>query len=164
MRSTLPQGVIGPVFDDDFGDVYGSIFARSADGFSEEELRVFAENMRSQLLRVPDVAKVEVFGAQAEKIFVEMSQKRQAQLGLDMNAVLAQLSAQNAVEGAGELDGGSQNLQVRVAGAFTRIEDIRRFPIRVSNPATGLASTLQLGDIAEVRRGTLDPPAVKVRH
>ena len=164
MRSTLPQGVIGPVFNDDFGDVYGSIFARSADGFSDEELRVFAENIRSQLLRVPDVAKVEVFGAQAEKIFVEMSQKRQAQLGLDMNAVLAPLSAQNAVEGAGVLDGGSQNLQVRVAGAFTRIEDIRRFPIRVSNPATGLASTLQLGDIAEVRRGTLDPPAVKVRH
>ena len=164
MRSTLPQGVIGPVFNDDFGDVYGSIFARSADGFSDEELRVFAENIRSQLLRVPDVAKVEVFGAQAEKIFVEMSQKRQAQLGLDMNAVLAPLSAQNAVEGAGVLDGGSQNLQVRVAGAFTRIEDIRRSPIRVSNPATGLASTRQLGDIAELRRGTLGPPAVKVRH
>ena len=99
MRSTLPQRVIGPVFNDDFGDVYGSIFARSADGFSDEDLRVFAENIRSQLLRVPDVAKVEVFGAQAEKIFVELSQKRQAQLGLDMNAVLAPLSAQNAVEG-----------------------------------------------------------------
>ena len=78
MRSTLPQGVIGPVFNDDFGDVYGSIFALAADGFSDEELRVFAENARSQLLRVPDVAKVEVFGAQPEKIFVEISQKRLA--------------------------------------------------------------------------------------
>ena len=109
---------------------------------------MFAQTIRSQLLRVPDLAKVEVFGAQAEKILVEISQKRLAQLGLDMSAVLAQLSAQNAVEGAGVLDGGSQNLQVRVAGAFTRTEDIQRFPIRATNPATRLASTRQLGDIA----------------
>ena len=93
MRSTLPQGVVGPVFNDDFGDVYGSIFALSADGFSDEELRVMAESLRSQLLRVPDVAKVELFGVQPEKIFVEVSQKRLAQLGLDMNQVLGQLAA-----------------------------------------------------------------------
>ncbi len=164
MRSTLPAGVVGPVFNDDFGDVYGSIFALSADGFSDEELRVFAENLRTQLLRVPDVAKVELFGAQPEKIFVEISQKRLAQLGLDMNQVLAQLSAQNAVEGAGLLDAGTQNLQVRVAGAFRSIDDIKRFPIRATSAATGTASTLQLSDIAEVRRGNIDPPAVKVRH
>jgi multidrug efflux pump len=164
MRSTLPQGVIGPVFNDDFGDVYGSIFALAADGFSDEELRVFAENVRSSLLRVPDVAKVEVFGAQAEKIFVEISQKRLAQLGLDLNQVLGQLAAQNAVEGAGLLDAGTQNLQVRVGGAFRSVDDIRRFPIRAVNPATGQASTLQLSDIAEVKRGVVDPPAVKVRH
>ena len=164
MRNTLPQGVIGPVFNDDFGDVYGSIFALAADGFSDEELRVFAENARSQLLRVPDVAKGEVFGAQPEKIFVEISQKRLAQLGLDLNAVLAQLAAQNVVEGAGLLDASTQNLQVRVAGAFRSIEQIKRFPIRATNTTTGAASTLQLGDIADVRRGTIDPPAVKVRH
>ncbi|MDP3084938.1 MAG: efflux RND transporter permease subunit, partial [Rubrivivax sp.] len=70
MRHTLPAGVIGPVFNDDFGDVYGSIFALSADGFSAEELRAFAEQVRQQLLRVPDVAKVELFGAQPEKIFI----------------------------------------------------------------------------------------------
>ena len=164
MRSTLPAGVVGPVFNDDFGDVYGSIFALSADGFSDEELRVFAENLRTQLLRVTDVAKVELFGAQPEKIFVEISQKRLAQLGLDLNQVLAQLSAQNAVEGAGLLDAGTQNLQVRVAGAFRSIDDIKRFPIRATSAATGAASTLQLSDIAEVRRGNIDPPAVKVRH
>jgi multidrug efflux pump subunit AcrB len=164
MRSTLPAGVVGPVFNDDFGDVYGSIFALSADGFSDEELRVFAESLRSQLLRVPDVAKVELFGAQPEKIFVEISQKRLAQLGLDMNQVLAQLSAQNAVEGAGLLDAGSQNLQVRVAGAFRSIDDIKRFPVRATSVSTGTASTLQLSDIADVRRGTIDPPTVKVRH
>jgi multidrug efflux pump len=163
-RASLPQGVIGPFFNDDFGDVYGSIFALSADGFSDEELRVFAERVRSQLLRVADVAKVEVFGAQPEKIFVEISQKRLAQLGLDLNQVLGQLSAQNAVEGAGVMDAGSQNLQVRVAGAFSSVEELKRFPIRGVNPATGAASVLQLGDIGEVRRGYVDPPAVKVRH
>jgi len=164
MRSSLPQGVIGPVFNDDFGDVYGSIFALSADGFSDEELRVQAENVRSQLLRVPDVAKVEVFGAQAEKIFVEISQKRLAQLGLDMNQVLAQLAAQNAVEGAGVLDAGTQNLQVRVMGALRSVDDLKRLPIRAASTGGGQAGTLQLSDIAEVRRGVVDPPAVKVRH
>ncbi|OGB07441.1 MAG: multidrug transporter AcrB [Burkholderiales bacterium RIFCSPHIGHO2_12_FULL_69_20] len=164
MRHTLPQGVVGPVFNDDFGDVYGSIFALSADGFSDEELRVMAESLRSQLLRVPDVAKVELFGVQPEKIFVEVSQKRLAQLGLDMNQVLGQLAAQNAVEGAGLLDAGTQNLQLRVAGALRSVDELRRLPIRAINPATGAATTLQLGDIADIRRATIDPPAVKVRH
>ncbi len=164
MRGTLPSGVVGPFFNDDFGDVYGSIYALSADGFSDEELRVFAENIRSQLLRVPYVAKVEVFGAQPEKIFVEVSQKRLAQLGLDMNQVLGQLAAQNAVEAAGVLDAGSQNLQIRVAGAFRSVAELEQLPIRGVNPASGQASALKLSDIAQVRRGYSDPPAVKVRH
>ena len=164
MRGTLPQGVIGPVFNDDFGDVYGSIFALSADGFSREELRRHAERVRQRLLKVPDVAKVELFGAQPEKIFVEISQKRLAQLGLDMGQVVAQLGAQNAVEGAGVLNAGSQNLQVRVQGQFAAVEDIGRLPIRAVNPATGAASQLRLADIAEIRRDYADPPAVMVRH
>ncbi len=164
MRSTLPAGVIGPAFNDDFGDVYGSIFALSADGFTPEELRVFADRVRQQLLKVPDVAKVETFGAQAEKIFIEISHKRLAQLGLDMNQVIAQLGAQNAVEGAGVLSAGSENLQVRVAGQFNSVDELRRFPIRATNPATGAASTLRLGDLADVRRDYADPPAVLVRH
>ena len=164
MRNTLPQGVIGPVFNDDFGDVYGSIFALSADGFNDEELRVFAEGVRSQLLRVTDVAKVDTFGAQPEKIFIEISQKRLALMGLDMNQVLAQLAAQNAVEGAGVLNAGTQNLQVRVAGAFDSVDELRRFSIRAVNPSTGLGSTLRLSDISEISRGTVDPPQVKVRH
>ena len=163
-RGTLPSGVIGPFFNDDFGDVYGSIVALSADGFSDEELRVFAEGVRSRLLRVPDVAKVELFGVQAEKVFVEIAQKRLVQLGLDFNQVLAQLAAQNAVEGAGVFDAGAQNLQVRVQGVFRSLDDLRRMPIRAVNPATGVASTLQLGEIAEVRRTTVDPPQVLVRH
>jgi multidrug efflux pump subunit AcrB len=164
MRHTLPQGVIGPVFNDDFGDVYGSIFALSADGFTNEELRVFAERARQRLLRVPDVAKVEVFGAQPEKVFVEISQKRLAQLGLDMNQVIGQIGAQNAVEGAGVLDAGLENLQVRIGGQFGSVDELRRLPIRALNPATGQAATLRLDDIAEIRRGYADPPAVRVRH
>ena len=164
MRSTLPTGVIGPVFNDDFGDVYGSIFALSSDGFSQEELRQAAERVRQTLLRVPDVGKVEVFGAQPEKIFVEISQKRLAQMGLDMNQVMAQIGAQNAVEGAGLLNAGTENLQVRVAGQFNGVEELRRLPIRAINTTTGVASLIRLGDIADIRRDYSDPPAVRVRH
>jgi multidrug efflux pump subunit AcrB len=164
IRNTLPAGVIGPVFNDDFGDVYGSIFALRSDGFSREETRQFAERVRQKLLRVPDVAKVEIFGAQAEKVFVEISQKRLAQLGLDMNQVIAQLGAQNAVEGAGVLNAGTENLQVRVAGQFISVEELKRLPIRAVNASTGVASSIKLADIAEVRRDYVDPPSVKVRH
>jgi len=152
------------VFNDDFGDVYGSIFALTSDGFSREETRVYADRVRQRLLQVPDVAKVEVFGAQAEKVFVEISQKRLAQMGLDMNQVIAQIGAQNAVEGAGMLNAGNENLQVRVAGQFNSVDELKRFPIRAVNTATGVASTIKLGDIADIRRDYVDPPAVKVRH
>jgi multidrug efflux pump len=164
MRNSLPAGVIGPVFNDDFGDVYGSIFALTADGFSPEEVRVYADRVKQVLLRVPDVAKVEMFGAQPEKIFIEISHKRLAQLGLDFSQVLAQIGTQNAVEGAGVLNAGAENLQVRVAGQFNSVDELRRLPIRAVNTATGAASTLRLGDLAEIRRDYSDPPAVMVRH
>ena len=164
MRSTLPGGVIGPVFNDEFGDVYGSIFALSADGFSYEELRERADDVRQQLLKVPDVAKVQLFGAQAEKLFIEVSQKRLATLGLDMNQVLAQLGAQNAVEGAGVLNAGSDNLQVRIGGQFNSVDELKNFAIRATNPSTGQAGTLRLSDIADVKRAYVDPPVTMVRH
>jgi multidrug efflux pump len=164
MRNTLPQGVIGPVFNDQFGDVYGSIFALSADGFSREELREHAERARSVLLKLPDVAKVEVFGAQSEKLFIEISQKRLANLGLDFNQVINQLGAQNAVEGAGVMNAGSGNLQVRVQGQFNSVQALKDFPIRAVNPATGVASSLRLSDIAEIKRDYVDPPSIMVRH
>jgi multidrug efflux pump len=143
MRSTLPSGVIGPVFNDDFGDVYGTIIALSADGFSDEELRQHAQAVRQRLLRVPDVAKVELFGVQPEKLFVEISHKRLATLGLDLNQVIAQLSAQNAVEGAGVLNAGSENLQVRIGGQFNTVEELQRFPIRGVNVSTGAAMSIR---------------------
>ena len=112
--------MIGPFFNDDFGDVFGSIVALTADGFSEEETREFAEKIRSQLLRVPDVAKVDLFGVQPEKVFIEISQKRLAQLGLDMSQVLGQLAAQNAVEGAGVAGDAGAWRRMRASSACTR--------------------------------------------
>jgi len=164
MRHTLPQGVYGPFFNDEFGDVYGSIYALSADGFTEEELRQHAERVRSTLLRVPNVAKVELFGVQAEKVFVEIPQHRLVQLGLDMNQFIGQLNAQNGVEGAGMYAGRANNVQMRVAGAFTSVEQLRQMPIRLINPQTGQGRSFKLGDIGEVRRGYETPASTKVRH
>jgi len=159
MRGTLPGGVVGPFFNDDFGDVYGVIYALQADGFSYAELKTFADDVRQRLLRVPDVAKVEQFGVQDEKLFIEISQKRLAQLGLDFNQVLNQLGQQNAVESAGAIQTPLDVVQVRVAGQFEAVEQLRAMPIRGNS-----GSQLRLGDIAEIKRGYVDPPAVKVRH
>ncbi|MDD2810815.1 efflux RND transporter permease subunit, partial [Rhodoferax sp.] len=157
MRATLPQGVLGPFFNDDFGDVYGVIYALQAPGFSYAEVKTFADEVRQQLLRVPNVAKVELFGVQDEKLFIEISQQRLAQLGLDMNTVLAQLAQQNAVESAGAMHTPLDVVQVRVAGQFKAIEELRAMPIRAAG------TQLRLGDIANIQRGYTDPPSVKVR-
>jgi multidrug efflux pump len=160
MRFTLPQGIQGPFFNDEFGDVYGVIYALEADsGFNYAELKTFADDVRQQLLRVPDVAKVELFGVQDEKLFVEISQKRLAQLGLDLNQVLQQLGQQNAVESAGAVHTPLDMVQVRVGGQFEAVEDLRAMPIRGSS-----GNQIKLGDIAEIKRGFVDPPLVKVRH
>ena len=166
MRNTLPQGVQGPFFNDDFGDVFGIIYALQAPGFSYAEMKTFADDVRQQLLRVPDVAKVELFGDQDEKLFVEISQKRLAQLGLDMNSVLSQLTQQNAVESAGAVQTPLDVVQVRVAGQFKAVEDLAAMPIRASGYGAGTSAAgkqLRLSDIAEIHRGYVDPPSVKVR-
>jgi multidrug efflux pump len=163
MAYTLPSGVQGPFFNDDFGDVYGVIYALESDGFSNAELKVFADDVRQKLLRVPDVGKVELFGVQAEKVYVEVSQKRLAQLGLDMNQVLAQLGQQNAVESAGAVQTPLDVVQVRVAGQFQTVEQLQAMPIRGAGSTTAGAGQLRLGDIAEITRGYVDPPSVKVR-
>ena len=160
MRLQLPPGVQGPFFNDDFGDVYGVIYALESDGgFSYAELKTFADDVRQQLLRVQDVAKVELFGVQDEKLYVEISQKRLAQLGLDFNQVLQQLGQQNAVESAGAVQTPLDVVQVRVAGQFEAVEQLRAMPIRGVS-----GNQLRLGDIAEIKRGYVDPPVVKVRH
>ncbi len=164
MRHTLPQGVIGPFFNDDFGDVYGSIYALSADGFSDEELRQYAERVRAKFLLVPDVAKVEFFGVQPEKIFVEIPQFRLAQTGLHLQEMIGQLNAQNGVEGAGVYDGAQNTIQMRVTGALQTVDHLKALPLRLVDPATGQARNIKLGDIATIRRGYETPPVTKVRH
>ena len=145
MRYQLPGNIQGPFFNDEFGDVYGVIYALQGEGFSYAELKDFADDVRQQLLRVRDVAKVEQFGVQDERVWVEVSQKRLAQLGLDFNAVLQQLGAQNAVESAGAIQSPQDVVQVRVGGQFTSVEQLRDMPIR-----GGSGAQLRLGDIAEV--------------
>ncbi|MBC7732419.1 MAG: efflux RND transporter permease subunit [Bacteriovorax sp.] len=158
IRATLPAGVVGPFFNDEFGDVYGSIYALSADGFSYQELKDQADRVRQRLLKVRDVNKVGIFGAQDEKLFVEISQKRLAQLGLDFSQVIAQLGQQNAVESAGIINSPTDFLQVRVGGQFNTVDELRQFPIRANG------ASFKLGDIAQIKRAYVDPPQVKVRH
>ncbi|MEJ7930977.1 efflux RND transporter permease subunit [Ramlibacter sp. AN1015] len=160
MRATLPAGVQGPFFNDEFGDVYGVIYAIESDsGTSWAERKAIADEVRQELLRVPDVAKVELFGVQDEKVFVEISHKRLALMGLDLPQVLAQLGQQNAVEPAGAVQTSSEVVQVRVGGQFHAVEQVAAMPIRGAS-----GNQIRLGDIAEIRRGYVDPPRVKVRH
>jgi multidrug efflux pump len=171
MRGTLLPGVQGPFFNDEFGDVYGVMYALKTDGFSPAQGKAFADDVRQRLLRVKDVSKVELFGQQDEKLYVEISQKRLAQLGLDLSNVIAQLNAQNAIESAGAITTPQDVLQVRVGGQFNDLEQLRAMPIRggagggVAGGAGGGAGAAQirLGDIADIKRGYIDPAQVKVR-
>jgi len=159
MRSTLPQGVVGPFFNDEFGDVFGVIYALQGEGFSPADLKQVADDVRQRLLRVKDVNKVELFGVQDQKLYVEISQKRLAVLGLDMPQVLAALGQQNAIESAGAVQAPADAVQVRVGGAFNSAEQLRAMPIRAAN-----GTQLRLGDIADIRLGYVDPVQVTVRH
>ena len=159
MRYTLPPGVQGPFFNDEFGDVFGVIYALDAPGFTPAEVKKFADAVRQQLLRVPYVAKVEQFGVQDEKIFIEIAQKRLAQLGLDVGSVLSQLSQENAVENAGAVQAPLDVLQVRIAGQFETEAQLRAMPIRGSS-----GQQTKLGDIATITRGYVEPSTVKVHH
>jgi multidrug efflux pump subunit AcrB len=152
IRRTLPQGVVGPGFNDDFGDTYGLIYAFTADGFSHRELRDYVEDMRSKLLQVPDVSKIEILGAQDEQIYVEFSTSQLAGLGLDRAALVDALQAQNAVIPAGSLQTGEEKLSIRVTGAFESENDL----LDVNFPSNG--RLIRLRDIAEVRRSLSDPP------
>ncbi len=153
MRRTLPQGVVGPGFNDDFGDTYGLIYGFTADsGFSHRELRDYVEDVRSKLLQVPDVSKIELLGAQDEQIYVEFSTRQLAGLGIDRAALVAAIQAQNAVIPAGAIQTGDEKISIRVTGAFHSENDL----LNVNFPSNG--RLIRLRDIAEVRRALSDPP------
>jgi multidrug efflux pump subunit AcrB len=157
MRHTLPQGVVGPGFNDDFGDTFGMIFGFTADGFTRRELRDYVESARSRLLRVPDVTKVEILGAQDEVIFVEFSLERLAGLGLNYPSLIAALQAQNAVSPAGLVQTGEERLALRVSGAFQNEADLAAVSFLAGE------RLVRLTDIAEIRRGFADPPQPMLR-
>ncbi len=158
MRGTLPSGVVGPFFNDEFGDTFGSIFALSADGFTMAEVKEYADFVRQQLLGVPSVAKVELYGVQDEKIFIEFSSKKFAQLGIPFDQVVQQINAQNAVEGSGVLVTPSDNLQVRVSGQTRNVKELENLPLRANG------NSFRLGDFAKVTRAYQDPPRDKMRY
>lgn len=158
IRTTLPPGVIGPFFNDDFGDVFGIVYGFTADGFSDRELRDEVDRVRTELIgRVPAIAKVEMLGAQDETVFIEFLPDQVAALGLDYGQIFAAIAAQNAVRPSGVISSGLENLTVRVSGAFETEADI------LATPLVANGRTFRLGDVATVRRGEVDPPAPMFR-
>ncbi|HSI39862.1 MAG TPA: efflux RND transporter permease subunit, partial [Xanthobacteraceae bacterium] len=152
MRHTLPAGVVGPGFNDEFGDTFGLIYGFTADGFTHRQLRDYVEAARSKLLHVPDVSKIEILGAQDERIFVEFSMQDLANLGIDRSALIAALQTQNVVQPAGTIQTGDEKLALQVSGSFASEDDIRNINFVVGG------RMLRLADIATVRRGFADPP------
>ena len=152
IRQTLPQGIVGPFFNDEFGDTYGTIYGFTEDGFTFRELRDYVENIRSELLSIPDVSKIDVLGAQDEVIFVDFSNEKLAGLGIDPTTLIATLQAQNIVSPSGVLRTGDETISLQVSGAFASEQDL----LEVNFAAGG--RILRLRDVAEIRRGFADPP------
>ena len=157
IRHTLPSGIQGPFFNDEYGDVLGNIYALTAEGLDYPQLKDQAERIRDELLRVPQVGKVEIFGIQDEKIFVELSNTKLATLGIDQASIVQALNQQNAVAGTGFFETASERIQIRPGGAFNSVQAVADTLIRAGG------RSFRLGDIADIRRGTIDPPATQVR-
>ncbi|MFZ5510085.1 MAG: efflux RND transporter permease subunit [Pseudomonadota bacterium] len=157
MRHTLPAGIQGPFFNDEFGDVFGNIYALSGEGYGYAELKDHADRVRRSLLRVPNVAKVEFFGEQEEKIYIEVSNAKLATLGLDLNAVVQALQQQNAVAPGGSFDTASDRIYLRAEGRYETVAQIRDTVVRAGG------RSFRIGDIARVWRGYVDPPVTKMR-
>jgi multidrug efflux pump len=158
LRLELPDGVIGPIVNDEYGDVYGLMYAVEGDGIDHAELSDAAEDIKRRLLKVPMVKKVDVIGKQAKRVYVEFSHERLAALGITPLAIAESLKSQNAMLPAGQIDTRGDRVMVRVSGQFTSDEDIRNVPIAAGG------RTIKLGDITTVRRGYEDPPSYTVRH
>ncbi|MEQ1880522.1 MAG: efflux RND transporter permease subunit [Burkholderiales bacterium] len=158
VRHTLPSGSFGPFFNDEFGDVFGNIYAFVGDGFSYAELKKQVEEIRREVLRVPNVAKAELIGDQEEKIFVEISHRKLANLGINPLAIFDVLQTQNAMTPAGSIDTRSDRMFIRVSGSFDSVDSVREIGIQAEG------RLFRLGDIARVYRGYADPPLQKVRY
>ena len=158
IRGDLPAGIIGPNFDDEYGDVYSVIYMLTADGLSLAELKTRAEDIRQTLLRVPDVNKVDIIGERPQKIFIEFSHAKLATLGITPQQIFDSIAKQNAVVSGGSVDTSADRINVRVTGAFSGAEAIAAVPVQADG------RVFRLGDIATVKRGYEDPPTFVVRE
>ena len=152
IRNELPAGAVGPFFNDEFGETFGIIYGFTADGYSHRELKDLIESVRDQMLHVPDVAKIEVLGAQDEKIFVEFSSRQLAQLNLDQNTIFAALQNQNVITPGGVVDTGNELVIVEPTGKFATEKELAEVTLYVKD------KKLRLGDIVSIHKGYSDPP------
>ena len=157
IRGTLPSGIQGPFFNDEFGDTYTNIYAITGDGFEYRDLKDFGDRIRAELLRIPGVAKVDFIGEQEEKVFIELSNAKLATLGIEPQQILQTLSAQNAIAASGVFDTATDRIFVRPTGVFDSLDAIADIAIRAND------RVFRLGDIAHVYRGYVDPPQQKMR-
>jgi multidrug efflux pump subunit AcrB len=158
IRGTLPEGVVGPSFNDDFGDVFGNIYAFTADGLSPRQLRDHIEAVRARILTVPNVGKVNLIGTQDEAIYLEFSTRAIAALGLDQQSILTTLRAQNAIAPSGVVQAGPERISLRVSGAFASEESLRTINLRIND------RFFRLADVATITRGYVDPPSPMFRY
>src|SRR5262249_1659230 len=154
----LPDGVIGPIFNDEYGDVTGLLYALKGDGISDWELSDIAEDIKRRLLKVPMVKKVDVYGKQAKKVYIEFSNARLAALGITPLQIAESLHNQNAVAASGSIDTGTDRVLVRVTGQFKNLDDIRNVPVAAGG------RVIKLGDFTTITRGYEDPPKYTIRH
>jgi multidrug efflux pump subunit AcrB len=152
IKGDFPQGVVGPAFNDRFGDVFGNIYAFTSDGLTQRQLRDKVEEVRAKVLQVPNVGRVDIVGAQDEVIFLEFSPRKVAALGLDQRTIVSSLQAQNAITPSGVLQAGPERISVRVSGQFTSEESLKAINLRVND------RFFPLTDVATIRRGYVDPP------
>jgi len=158
IRGQFPQGVLAPAFNDRFGDVYGNIYAFTADGFSNRQLRDYVEAARSKILTVPNAGRVDLVGAQNEAIYLEFSTRKIAALGLNSQQIIATLQAQNSVTPSGVIEAGPERIALRVGGQFTSEDSISNINLRVND------RFFRLSDVATVTRGYVDPPSPMFRY
>ena len=157
IRNQFPAGIQGPFFNDEFGDTYSLLYAISGDGLKYAELKDVADDIRQQLLRIPDVEKAELVGVQDERVYIDFSESRLATLRLDARQLAAALQAQNVIVAAGVVDTERLKLPLRVDGSFHSLAEIAELRVRIGG------STFRVADIATVRRGYIDPPEMKMR-
>jgi multidrug efflux pump subunit AcrB len=158
LKLELPEGVVGPIFNDEYGDVYSLLYAVKGDGIGHAELSTISEDIKRRLLKAPYVKKVDLLGKQEQKVYVEFSHERLAALGITPLAIAESLKSQNAMMPSGSIDTSQDRVFVRVSGQFSNLDDIRNVPIAAGG------RTIKLGDIATVAQGFQDPPVYTIRH